>query len=229
MFTKDPKRIIEDIYDYIGETSSEYVETYEKVWSDFKSEPTLETQAIWNCCELLIDNYQPKDCCKNVIDVGCGFGYIINQILSREKVAVDVSLSQLRKVNSECFKVRTFAEDIPVESSYFSIVICTDVFEHVENAKELSSELYRILKPGGMLLFACPWEQDISIYESKEYKEKFQKYNFTPHLRSIDRQTIKTHFNDFKIISSTMITVAMKSMILKPYSIKFIQFLKEAQ
>lgn len=227
MFTKCPKRIIADIYDYIGETTNKYVETYEKVWEDFKAEPSLETQAIWNCCSLLIDNYQPGNYSKNVIDVGCGFGYIINKIFLRDKVAVDISLSQLQKVSDDCLKIRSFAEDIPLESSYFDIVICTDVFEHVENAKVLSIELYRILKPGGMFLFACPWEQDISIYESKEYKEKFQKYNFTPHLRSVDQQTIETHFNGFKIVSSTMITVAMKSMVLKPYPIKFIQFVKE--
>lgn len=228
MINKEPKRIIDDIYDYIGDETTYYVDIYEKIWAEFKAEPSLETQAVWNCCDICIQNYKPEDKSKKILDVGCGFGYIINQIPStNRKVAVDISLSQLKKVSDTCTKIRTFSEDIPIDSSYFDIVICTDVFEHVEQVDDLSYELYRLLKPGGMLLFASPWEQDLSVYESKEYKEKFQKYDFVPHVRSLDYKMINKHFRGLKIISNTTITVAMKSMVLKPYAIKFIQFIKE--
>ena len=77
-----------------------------------------------------------------------------------------------------------------------------------------------------MLLFACPWKQDLSVYELPEYKARFKQYKYV-HLRSIDESIIDKHFNNFNQISSTTITVAMESMLFKPYAIKFFQFIKK--
>ena len=75
-------------------------------------------------------------------------------------------------------------------------------------------------------MFACPWKQDLSVYDLPEYKAKFKQYKYL-HLRSVDENMIANCFSDFKEISSTEITVAMKSMLFKPYSIKFFQFVKK--
>jgi len=228
MFTKEPKRIVNGIYDYIGEDKNEYVDIYEKIWSTFNEGPSLETQTISNCCEILINNYQPENKDKKLIDIGCGFGYVINHIPLANIVAVDISMSQLEKLKDYGYKrIRTFSEDIPIEDSYFDIIICTDVFEHVENVDKLSDELHRLIKPGGMLLFATPWEQDLSVYHTKEYREKFMKFNFIPHLRSVNNKTIEKYFEGFDIVSSTFITVHMKEMTIKPYPIIFIQFIRK--
>jgi len=86
--------------------------------------------------------------------------------------------------------------------------------------------LHRILKPNGMLLFACPWEQDLSVYELEEFKKKYKLYKCR-HIRSVDNKMIKKNFKNFKKINETMIISVRKFMEFTPYSIKFIQFLKE--
>ena len=108
----------------------------------------------------------------------------------------------------------------------FDTIICTDVFEHVQNEKLLANELERILKPEGQILFAVPWEQDLSIYDSEEYITKYKKFKYV-HLRSVDFAVIQDCFPQFEIVCSTLITVGMKHMKLKPYPIRFMQLLRK--
>jgi ubiquinone/menaquinone biosynthesis C-methylase UbiE len=226
MFIKEPKRIIHSIYDFIEE-EDDYVSNYELIASgDRRGIVTLETQAISNCCELLIQNHYNSDA--NVLDIGCGFGYVLSNLYLKEKVGLDVSINMLEQLKDDCIKVRSFAEDVPFVSNYFDIVICTDIFEHVLKPYLLVKEIERILKPNGMLLFSCPWKQDISIYETEEYNQRFPKYKYV-HLRSVNEDVIDSYFQNFKFISSTEITVAMKDMVLKPYSNMFIQFIKKGE
>ena len=116
-------------------------------------------------------------------------------------------------------------ENLPIEDGVFDAVICTDIFEHVQNEKALVREVSRVLRPGGTLLFACPWKQDLSVYDMPEYKAKFKQYKYL-HLRSVDEDMINDCFSEFKVVASTEITVAMSSMLFKPYAIRFFQFIK---
>jgi len=222
-FIKQPKRIIYSIYDFIEE-EDDYVENYEKIaCGDRRGIVTLETQAISNCCELLIQNYEGAE---TILDVGCGFGYVLSNIYLPVKVGLDISINQLLQVGKDCIKIRSYAEEMPFESNSFDIVICSDIFEHVKYPNLIVKEITRTLKPNGMLLFSCPWKQDISIYENEEYRKRFPKYTYV-HLRTVNEDVINTYFENFKFVSSTEITVAMKDMVLKPYSNMFIQFIKK--
>ncbi len=215
------------ILNYIEKGDDDYVENYEEISQTFNPKVSLETQAILNCCELLIDNYAPpKE--RILADTGCGAGFVINPLRAKEKVAVDISMNQLSRVDETTTRIRANVEDLPLENDYFNIIICTDIFEHVQNEDLLVNEITRILKPGGLLLFACPWKQDLSVYDLPEYKAKFKQYKYV-HLRSIDEETIEKQFaTNFDKMSETFITVAMESMLFKPYGIKFFQFIKKA-
>ena len=226
-FEKKPLRIIDGILDFIGETEDDYVQNYEEIAiGDMRAKPTIETQIISNCCELSIQNYKPENNNKIILDIGCGFGYVIRNVPGKNKFALDISLEQLRQVDMNITKIRANAEDIPIEPESFDIIICTDIFEHVQQENELVSEIYSLLKPEGLLLFASPWEQDLSIYHSKSYKKQFKQYKYM-HLRSVDDTILERCFHKFKPIATTIITAHMDSMKLKPYSIKFIQFIRK--
>ena len=226
MLTRKPMNVSSDgIFNYIENEEDDYVENYEEISLTYNPEASLETQAILNCCELLVANYKPtKE--KRIADVGCGAGFVINPLTAQQKVAIDISYNQLSRVHDAALKIRANVEDLPIEDEWFDIVICTDIFEHVQNEHLLVQEVSRILKPGGMLLFACPWKQDLSVYDLPEYKARFKQYKYV-HLRSVDEKMIAECFSEFKEVSSTLITVAMKSMLFKPYAIKFFQFLKK--
>lgn len=210
-----------NIIDFIGETDSEYLNDLDEIAEDRKGNTRLETEIIQNLCEVLI----LKNKGLKIVDVGCGEGCVLNS-LDGYRVGVDSSELELTYLAEDIVRVRANVEDLPFEDEYFDVCICTDVFEHVENEKRLSSELYRILKVGGLLLFSCPWEQDLSVYDLLEYRKKYKLYK-SRHRRSISDEIIKENFRNFRKISETLIVSIRKYMEFSPYSIKFIQFMKE--
>ena len=226
MLSLKPVRIVDGIYDFIGNSDDDYVENYEKIARTYYEDNDIDiaTEAISNCVEIIIKN-KPFNDEYTIIDVGSEFGYVAKNLMDWNPIVLDISLETLKLIPNNLFRIRANAECMPLESEWFDIVICTNLFEHVLNAEKLSYELNRILKPGGTLLFACPWKQDLSVYESEEYKKRFKQYKYK-HLRSVDWDMINKHFGNFHIVASTNITVAMRSMLLTPYYVKFIQFYK---
>lgn len=226
MLKYEPKSIKEKILNYIEDEEDDYVENYEEISLTYNPKASLETQAILNCCELLIENYKPKEQ-RKLLDLGSGAGFVINPLKADKKVAVDISHNQLLRVSDDTTRIRANVENLPIEDEYFNVVVCTDVFEHVKEERKLVSEIVRVLEPGGMLLFACPWKQDLSVYDLPEYKKTFKQYKYV-HLRSVDEKMIEENFSEhFKKVSSTTITVAVEQMLFKPYPIKFFQFIKK--
>lgn len=53
--------------------------------------------------------------------------------------------------------VHTDIENIPYEDNTWDAVICLEVLEHVANPFKAATELYRVLKPGGVLLLTTPF------------------------------------------------------------------------
>jgi SAM-dependent methyltransferase len=44
-----------------------------------------------------------------------------------------------------------------ISDNFFDIVVCTEVLEHTYNPFDAVKEIYRILKPSGLLLASCPF------------------------------------------------------------------------
>jgi ubiquinone/menaquinone biosynthesis C-methylase UbiE len=62
--------------------------------------------------------------------------------------------------------------DIPVESSQYDLVLCTQVLEHIPEPQQVLRELNRILKPGGQLWLSAP------LYFA-EHEIPFDFYRYT--------------------------------------------------
>ncbi|WP_111706863.1 class I SAM-dependent methyltransferase [Lutibacter citreus] len=74
--------------------------------------------------------------------------------------------------------------DLPFEDNSFDVVFCNHVLEHIEDDKKAMSELYRVLKPGGMGIFQIPQDlerdvtyEDFSITEPNERSKHFGQYD----------------------------------------------------
>lgn len=78
-------------------------------------------------------------------------------------------------------------QSIPFEDNTFDAVFCNHVLEHVADDNKAMSELYRILKPGGMGIFQVPQDvslkttyEDATITSPEERAKHFGQYD---HLR----------------------------------------------
>lgn len=74
--------------------------------------------------------------------------------------------------------------NLPFENESYDIVFCNHVLEHIEDDKKAMSELYRVLKPGGLGIFQIPQDltlketyEDFSITNPKERTKHFGQYD----------------------------------------------------
>jgi SAM-dependent methyltransferase len=210
------------IYDFIGDYDDDYLANYEEISRDFDGRVSTETMVLSNLCEVLVP------VASRVLDVGCGRGYVLNNLdYMGEQVGLDVSRNELMFIpeDSGVVKVRAFGEDMPFVSRYFDVVLCLDVLEHVRDPDKLASELSRVLRFGGMLLLACPWKQDLSVYETEEYKQNYKQYKYR-HLRSIDYNLVERLFRAFDLEAHTFVVAHRRFQTLNPYSIRFMKLVK---
>ena len=95
-----------------------------------------------------------------VLDVGCGGGFLSNFLsekglkvtgldLSKESLEVAHIFDRLKNVNY----VYGDAYALPFENQSYDIVTCMDFLEHVSRPDVVLKEISRVLKPGGMFFF----------------------------------------------------------------------------
>jgi 2-polyprenyl-3-methyl-5-hydroxy-6-metoxy-1,4-benzoquinol methylase len=225
MLTKKSVNILEpNVLNYITEID-DYTQTQEEVGNDRGHILTVETHNISSLVNLIINNKNNN--INTICDIGAGTGFILNNTNIKEKVAIDLAYSRLKLLPDSNVKIRCNAESIPIKDNYFDAIITTDIIEHVLNPDKLINEAYRLLKPNGLYIYASPFNQDLSVYDLPEFKEKYKQYKFK-HLRSITWDDIHGWCDDkFNLISHTFITSHMQFQTLKPYSIVFCEFIKK--
>lgn len=103
------------------------------------------------------------------LDLGCGLGQFMNQVIKVEGndvIGSDVSVNSLRKARSllNHFGVRDIKlinQDpikLPFRDNVFKYILSADVFEHVgyDKQKMIASEIHRILRKGGQAIIHTP-------------------------------------------------------------------------
>ncbi len=103
--------------------------------------------------------------CKNVrnrkvLDIASGEGYgtyALSKVASGV-IGIDVSAEAVAHAKSKYgldFRVGN-AERIPLESGSFDAVVSFETVEHVPNPRLFIEEIYRVLRPGGMVVISTP-------------------------------------------------------------------------
>lgn len=76
---------------------------------------------------------------------------------------------------------------MPFEDNTFDVVLCTQVLEHINRPQEFLKELYRVLKPGGILYLTAPQgfkehqiPYDFFRYTSFGLRFLFEQAGFSP-------------------------------------------------
>lgn len=94
------------------------------------------------------------------LDVGSSSGLITAELapLFRHTLGTDFDLPALR--HAPRVPALTFAQSdamqMPIASASIDIAICAQVYEHVPDDTRLAAELFRVLKPGGLIFFSGP-------------------------------------------------------------------------
>lgn len=134
-----------------------------KLYWNFQSKivPTLKySQTIY---EGVLFNTVAKD--EIWLDLGCGHNLLPawrseheRKLIIKPKfiAGLDYNYKSLQKHSSIENLIRGDISKLPFKDSTFSLITANMVFEHLENPLSQLSEIYRILKPGGCLIFHTP-------------------------------------------------------------------------
>lgn len=96
------------------------------------------------------------------VDIGCGSGGIAFHLapLVRSMIGVDPESwrrwSDFQSQRDNLQFLKEPVESLPLPDASTDVVICNQVYEHVQDPKLLIEEIHRILKPGGYCYFAGP-------------------------------------------------------------------------
>lgn len=184
----------------------------------------------------LIKKHDPN----TVFDIGCGSG-VLGKMVSSWKPGItihgcdisDRALDRARKILQRVWKVDLDKEDIPVESEYYDVVVCSDVLEHIYDVSHALREVNRLLKADGIALLTVPnlvywryrWDiilGDLPIpVNDDRHLHQFNQKSFTSKVHDADMITLSVlgcrvrypWLADWKpsIFSDTLIFEVMKT------------------
>lgn len=104
----------------------------------------------------------------NFLDVGCGRGEFLKGFINCgvKGFAVDLSSSANYYCPEAELRISDIENDgIPFPNNFFDVVYSKSVIEHFYYPERLFTEIYRVLKPGGLVITLCPsWEYNYRIY-----------------------------------------------------------------
>jgi 2-polyprenyl-3-methyl-5-hydroxy-6-metoxy-1,4-benzoquinol methylase len=99
------------------------------------------------------DFISPSD---NVIDFGCGGGYLLANLHCREKFGVEINENVMETAQRNGIKVVRSTDEI--QDEWADVIISSQVLEHTVNPYEELRRLYSKLKKGGRIIFVIPHE-----------------------------------------------------------------------
>ncbi len=126
-----------------------------------------------------------------VLDLGCWMGHLMVSLAERAAVAIGVDradeicrepffearvagwnclqiahemiASELPQARAASLLLRGDLLTLPVESASIDIVFCLDTLEHIADPASALAEIWRSLRPGGLLIFAAPIEFGLAL------------------------------------------------------------------
>ncbi len=103
---------------------------------------------------------------ERILDIGCGNARDIARIAEAggKVFGVDVSPGMVAAAQQELTRMGIGDVELQVgdatcldfPNACFDKVLCSEVIEHIPNASQALSEMYRVLKPGGKLVLSTP-------------------------------------------------------------------------
>ena len=187
----------------------------------------------------LFDRYGLKSG-QALLDIGCGRGEFLRGFINcgAQGFGVDRSTAAQKYCPQAELRTADLENDpLPYSDNTFDVVYSKSVIEHFYYPERLVQEMFRVLKPGGLIITLCPdWEFNYRIY--------FEDYTHrTPFMKSSLRDIQLMHgfenicverFRQLPILwnagrgllPAAELTRICAPNFLKPYS-KWIRFSKE--
>jgi len=112
-----------------------------------------------------------KENFRTFLDVGCGWGELIGYMYDRYRkpkyTGMDICPMTIsrRENGMHNFILGSADKKLPFRDGSFDIVFCGETIEHLTNARGALKELYRVCKPGGLIMVTVPLDNRNDAHE----------------------------------------------------------------
>jgi SAM-dependent methyltransferase len=131
--------------------------------------------------EILMEKVCKNRCELRILNIGVGTGddlAILNKF--GENYVIDIDKKALLIIDDELCVEKKLADacDLPYDHNTFDIIVSFDVLEHIEDDHKAISEIYRVLKNDGIMIFTVPAFQflfsnhDEALLHQRRYNKK---------------------------------------------------------
>ncbi|PLX13572.1 MAG: ubiquinone biosynthesis protein UbiE [Marinilabiliales bacterium] len=117
-----------------------------------------------------------------MLELGCGTGHWTEffEEIGYNITALDISVPMLEIAKKKDLMAKFIhgnSEQLPFEDQTFNIVASITMIEFVSNQEKVIHEMFRVLKPGGLLVLGC-LNADSVMGKTKELSETFRNAKF---------------------------------------------------
>ena len=113
--------------------------------------PATETYAA------LVRSYLNDD--SRVLDLGCGRGGVVEQLGHPPALVTGVDPDWLSLAEHRLHgikRVTSVSSSLPLRPQSFDVILASWLFEHLDQPGATFRQIFRVLKPGGVLIFIAP-------------------------------------------------------------------------
>ena len=201
--------------------------SFNSVAQQYETNAILQKEVLARLIERLDDEQKLDAKLKptHVVDLGCGTGWAIAEILKifpKIKVsALDFSQAMLNEVTpNDCLET-IFADvhDLPFADNSVDIVF-SNMLLHWSNEQDVFAEAMRVLKPDGILIMSCLGET--SLVELKQAWLSVDKNSHVhdfPALHTLGDDLLKKGFTEV-VVNAEIITLTYQDIIALMKDIK---------
>lgn len=139
-----------------------------------------------------------------LLDIGCGVGDFLLHVKQQgwEIQGIEPSVNAKQIAQSRLgFLPKDPSEYAQFEDASFDVITMWHVLEHIDDLHFQTSEILRLLKPGGRLIIALP---NFQSFDCQYYKDKWAAWDVPRHLNHFSCKTLQSIISSlgFQIIDT---------------------------
>lgn len=175
-----------------------------KFWKDISKKPNWRDYILPNRTDKEFDMEGFKEAQRLyyffdnndvIVDYGCGIGRISKYCALRAKkvIGLDINLEfiKIAKKNNNLKNLMFKNSDTYDKSNFADFIYCMMVFQHndKENRIKMISNIFKMLRPGGVCLIQFP-KQESNYYQESPFVHKFKEKEIKEYARAFSKSRL---------------------------------------
>lgn len=135
-----------------------------------------------------------------LLDIGCGYGFFLQTAkeVNWDITGIEITDEAVKACTSKDLRMHHGSlESAGFPDDHFDVIVLIETIEHVTEVDKLLREIYRVLRPGGLVYLSTP---NFNAVNRFRLKEKYDIIQYPLHLSYFTPDTLKQFFesNGFK-------------------------------